>query len=81
MELFQKIKLVREFKGVTQTFIANTTGMTVGNYNMKEKGKRTISAKEVETISKALQVPATLFFEENFNEKLNELGRIGKEVC
>lgn len=80
MELFQKLKCVREVKGVTQTFIANAVGMTIGNYNMKEKGKRTISAKEVETISKALQVPATLFFEENFNEKLNELKLVNKEV-
>ncbi|GIO33209.1 hypothetical protein J2TS6_43500 [Paenibacillus albilobatus] len=71
MELNERIKFVRQSKGVTQTFVASESGMTVSNYNMKENGKRTISAKELEAIAKALGEPVAIFFDENIHEKLN----------
>lgn len=80
MEVAQKIKAVREAKGITQTYVANNSEMTVQNYNMKENGKRTITTSEVEVIARALQVPASIFFEEKFNEKLNKLKPKKKEV-
>lgn len=79
MELHEKIKIVRQSKGITQTHVANNSGMTVSNYNMKENGKRTITANEVEAIAQALQVPVAIFFEENIHVKLNELSAC-KEV-
>lgn len=80
MEVAKKIKAVREAKGITQTYVANNSEMSVQNYNMKENGKRTITAAEVEVIAKALQVPPSIFFEENFNVKLNKLKPTKKEV-
>lgn len=71
MELFEKIKMIRQSKGVTQTHVANNSGMTVSNYNMKENGKRTITTDDLEAIARALQVPVTIFFEENIHVKLN----------
>ncbi|AZS15321.1 helix-turn-helix domain-containing protein [Paenibacillus lutimineralis] len=71
MELFERIRVVRQSKGITQTFVATETGLTISNYNMKENGKRTISANELELIAKALGVPVGIFFEENIHEKLN----------
>lgn len=79
MELYEKIKLIRQSKGVTQTHVANNSNLTVSNYNMKENGKRTITAHELEAIAQALQVPAAIFFEENFHVKLNGLNST-KEV-
>jgi transcriptional regulator with XRE-family HTH domain len=64
MELFQKIKKIRQAKGVTQTFVATETGMTISNYNMKENGKRTITALELESIAKAIGEPVGVFFDE-----------------
>ncbi|MNK91439.1 Helix-turn-helix domain protein [compost metagenome] len=71
MELFERIKMVRQSKGITQTFVASESGLTISNYNMKENGKRTISANELETFAKALGVPVAIFFEENIHVKLN----------
>ncbi|KOP64398.1 hypothetical protein AMS62_03355 [Bacillus sp. FJAT-18019] len=71
MELFERIKFVRQSKGVTQTFVATESGMTISNYNMKENGKRTITAKELEIIAKALGEPIAIFFDENIHVKLN----------
>lgn len=71
MELFQRIKMIRQAKGVTQTFVAAETGMTISNYNMKENGKRTITALELESIAKAIGEPVGIFFGENINVKLN----------
>lgn len=61
MELHERIKLIRQSKGITQTFVAAESGMTVSNYNMKENGKRTITANEVEAIAKALSEPVAIF--------------------
>lgn len=71
MELFERIRFVRQSKGITQTYIAAESGLTVQNYNMKENGKRTISAKELEAIAKAMGEPVAIFFDEKIHVKLN----------
>lgn len=71
MELFERIKIVRQSKGITQSFVATESGLTISNYNMKENGKRTISANELESIAKAIGVPISIFFDEKIHVKLN----------
>ncbi|WP_426447649.1 helix-turn-helix domain-containing protein [Paenibacillus sp. S-38] len=69
MLLHEKIRALRKSKGMSQTFIAERLDMTVSSYNMKENGKRPISTTELESISRVLEVPATVFYEENFHVK------------
>ncbi|MFP7414328.1 helix-turn-helix domain-containing protein [Priestia filamentosa] len=71
MKLHEKIRFLRKSKGVSQTFIAEKIDMTTSGYSMKESGKRPITTNELEVIAKALEVPATVFFEEEFHVKLN----------
>lgn len=72
MELNEKIKMLRKSKGVSQTFIAFELGITTSGYNMKETGKRPITTGELEIISKALGVSASIFFDDKFHVKLNK---------
>ncbi|MEK4876923.1 MULTISPECIES: helix-turn-helix domain-containing protein [Paenibacillus] len=62
MKLHNKIRDIRKSKGVTQTFVAKQTGMTISNYNMKENGKRPISTVELEIIAAVLKEPVVNFF-------------------
>ncbi|KYD03485.1 hypothetical protein B4102_3403 [Heyndrickxia sporothermodurans] len=71
MELNEKIKAIRKAKNIGQSEIANKLNLTVQSYSMKETGKRPITTKELEIISETLGVPATIFFEQNFNVKFN----------
>lgn len=71
MEIHEKIKKLRDSKGVSQTFIANKLSITVSGYNMKEHGKRPISIKELERIAIILNVPTSYFFDELIHVKCN----------
>ncbi|MNC79282.1 Helix-turn-helix domain protein [compost metagenome] len=64
MDLHKKIRDIRKSKGVTQTFVARQTGMTISNYNMKENGKRPISTGELELIAAVLKEPVVNFFDQ-----------------
>nr|WP_259547983.1 helix-turn-helix transcriptional regulator [Heyndrickxia oleronia] len=79
MELNEKIKVIRKAKNIGQLEIANKLNLTVQSYSMKETGKRPITTKELEIISETLGVPASIFFEHNFNVKFNSDKT--KEVC
>lgn len=71
MKIHEKIRAIRKEKGVTQTHVANSLSTTVSNYSMKENGKRTITVMELELIAQALEVPTSIFFENEFHVKLN----------
>ncbi|ULO10616.1 helix-turn-helix transcriptional regulator [Paenibacillus sp. 19GGS1-52] len=60
--MHNKIRDIRKSKGVTQTFVAKHTGLTISNYNMKENGKRPISTGELEIIAAVLKEPVGNFF-------------------
>ncbi|MFC5647653.1 helix-turn-helix domain-containing protein [Paenibacillus solisilvae] len=75
MKVHEKIRIVRKSKGIAQKFVAEKIGMTISNYNMKENGKRPIVTNELEKIAAALEVTATLFFEDQFHVKWNELSK------
>ena len=73
MLINEKIKAVRNFKGIRQKTIAEALGLTVQAYSLKERGKRPITTSELETIANQLDVPITIFFEDNFNVKFNDI--------
>ena len=76
MEIHEKVSELRSSKGVSQTFIASKLDITVSGYNMKERGKRPISIKELEQISKVLGVETSYFFENRVHVKCKD----GREV-
>ena len=81
MFIYEKIKALRNFKGVRQKQIAVALGVTVQSYSLKERGERPITTSELEKIAKELNVPVSIFFEDNFNVKFNDVGSIkNKEV-
>ncbi len=71
--LHKRIREIRRSKNVKQTVMANTLGITVQAYSMKERGRRPITTVELELIAAVLGVPVSLFFSEGgeINEKLN----------
>lgn len=75
MTVYEKIKAVRKFKNIPQKDIAKALNLTVQSYSMKERGKRPITTTELEIIAEQLNVPVSVFFEENFNIKFNELNK------
>jgi transcriptional regulator with XRE-family HTH domain len=72
MELYEKIRLLRQSKGISQIHIARKMGLTASGYNMKELGKRPINTKELEVIAKELNVSPSIFFDDKFHVKLNK---------
>lgn len=73
MLINEKIKAVRNFKGVKQKPLADALNLTVQAYSLKERGKRPITTSELELIAKKLDVPIGIFFEDNFNVKFNDI--------
>lgn len=71
MEIHEKVSELRNSKGISQTFIAGKLDITVSGYNMKERGKRPISIKELEQISEILSVETSYFFEDRIHLKCN----------
>lgn len=69
MKLHERIRAVRKAKGISQKFVAESAGMSITSYNMKELGNRTISAEEMERIAFALNEPIQSFFDDKFHEK------------
>ena len=72
MKLHEKIKAIRRAKNITQSTIALRLNITVQAYSFKENGKRPITTNELEIIASVLEVPASIFFEEDFYLKLNK---------
>ncbi|GIN99051.1 hypothetical protein J6TS1_49210 [Siminovitchia terrae] len=62
--LHERVREIRRSKNVKQAVIANTLGITVQAYSMKERGRRPITTVELESIAAVLDVPVSLFFRE-----------------
>lgn len=73
MKLHERIKSLRESRGVSQTFMAKKMGISTSSYNMKERGNRKFSIEDLESISKILNVPIANFFEKEFHVKCNSV--------
>lgn len=56
MNIVKNIKDIRTEKGISQEFIANALGVDTSVVSNIEKGKRELKVRELEIISKALEV-------------------------
>lgn len=72
MKLHEKVKAIRKEKRVSQSVLAEKLDITVQGYSMKENGHRPITTDELEIIADVLGVHVSIFFEEDFNVKLNK---------
>ena len=74
-----KIRMIRELKGFSQEFMANSLGITQNSYSKLENQKTKLSLERINSISKILEIdPIDLItFEENlvFN-KCSQSGKI-----
>ncbi|MBS4172079.1 helix-turn-helix transcriptional regulator [Bacillus sp. FJAT-49736] len=73
MEINEIVKFLRNSKGISQTFLAKKLKLSVSGYNMKERGKRPITIKELEKIAIILEVPVSIFFDEKFHVKCKSI--------
>ncbi len=64
----EKIRKIREFKGLKQGNIAEKMGMTVNGYGKIERGETTISIERLEQISNALGITVLELL--HFDEKV-----------
>lgn len=60
----KKIKEYLSNKGISQTFVANKTGIPISTLNAALNGNRKILAEEYFLICQALEVPLDTFVEE-----------------
>mgnify|MGYP000850709318 FL=1 len=64
----KKIKLYLESNGITQTFVANKTGIPVQKLNLSLNGNRRLDFDEYELICGALSVGTDKFLEPKIPE-------------
>lgn len=62
-QIGNKIKNYLENRGITQTFIAKKTGISINKLNMSLNGNRKLLAEEYFLICEALGVPLNTFYE------------------
>lgn len=63
MKVNERIRMIRESKGLTQTEVAKRMNMSVQTYNGYELGRRRITTDTLEEIANTLQEPIANFFE------------------
>jgi transcriptional regulator with XRE-family HTH domain len=67
MQIYEKIKYMRQHKGFSQEKMAEKLGMSVNNYSSIERGKTDLHVSRLEEIASILQV--NLFELLSFGEK------------
>lgn len=75
MELYEKIRNIREDKDIKQKTLAAYLHMQPNTYNAYEKGKRTITADLLKNICIFLNVSADELLELNIDEPYNGLNK------
>lgn len=73
MELYERIRNIREDKDIKQKAMAAYLHMQPNTYNAYEKGKRTITADMLKDICIFLNVSADELLELNIKEPYNDL--------
>ena len=63
MEVYEKIRDIRERKHFTQEYVATKLGITQKAYSKIESGETKIYEQKIVQIAEALEVPPGLFFE------------------
>lgn len=64
----KNVRKIRIAKGVKATHIASVISKTTRTYSSIEKGTSKINAEDLNIISKVLQVPVEVFFDNNATE-------------
>ncbi len=73
MELYEKIRNIREDKDIKQKDMAKYLNMQPTTYNAYEKGKRTISAELLKNICTFLNISANELLDLKLNKSPNDL--------
>lgn len=64
----ENIRKIRIAKGVKATHVASIISKTTRTYSSIEKGASKVNAEDLKVISKVLQVPVEVFFDNNATE-------------
>ena len=83
MEIYEKIKNIRESKKISQDYLAIELGLGQSQYSRRETGEVEFSPKQIKTISKLLDTSiANLFGEETitFNNNGKKVGNFGQYI-
>jgi transcriptional regulator with XRE-family HTH domain len=75
MELYDKVRAIRRMIGVSQKPVADAIKVSVQAYSKKESGNTSITTDELQKIAHCLNVPVTIFFEEELNIKFNDISK------
>lgn len=80
MELYEKIRNIREDKDIKQKDMAKHLNMQPTTYNAYENGKRTISAELLKNICIFLQVSADNLLDLNFENSYHSLTKENTKI-
>jgi len=70
MEVYEKIRIVRQAKEYSQEYMADKLNLDTVNYGRIERGQTKLTIKKLEDIAEILNVPTRLFFyEDDLNYK------------
>ncbi|MED4373955.1 helix-turn-helix transcriptional regulator [Bacillus licheniformis] len=71
MKVNEKLRTIRQAKGITQKFVAESLGIPTATYNGYELGRRKIHVELLKDIAKVLDEPIQNFFENKIYESKN----------
>ncbi|MCY9215832.1 helix-turn-helix domain-containing protein [Bacillus haynesii] len=71
MKVNEKLRTIRQAKGITQKFVAERLGIPTATYNGYELGRRKIHVELLKDIAKVLNEPIQNFFEIEIYELKN----------
>ncbi len=80
MELYEKIRDIREYQEIKQKDMAKYLHMQPSTYNAYEKGKRTISAELLKNICQFLNVSSDELLELKVDKPYNSLTKENNEI-
>lgn len=81
MELYQKIRAYRLAHGITQTFVAEETNMSVKTLNAIEKGRQRLLAETFEKICvHGLKVSPKIFFDDDVLESKKHIQNLPSDM-
>jgi len=73
MEIHEKIRTIRQSKGLTQDYVAGRIGIDTVNYGRIERGQAKLSIDRFVEITKILEVNPSMFFEKNKEKQNNDM--------
>lgn len=72
LEVYERIEIIRNRKGVTKTHIANKCGKTPAWYTRVSKGKTKLDVDNLQDIANALEVDVRIFFDNKLSVTLTD---------